>query len=76
MFNIRPLSTVVVLVVRLCVRGGVLPTCGGQLHDRIAPLRGGVWAHNTSLTPPLFIEVPVPSQEMERSYRFFLFLRF
>ena len=28
--------------------------------------RGGL-AHKTSLTPPLFIEVPVPSQESERS---------
>jgi hypothetical protein len=27
-----------------------------------------VWAHETSLTPPLFIEVPVLSQEIERSY--------
>jgi len=26
-----------------------------------------VWAHKTSLTPPLFIEVPVPSQKNERS---------
>ena len=26
-----------------------------------------VWTHTTSLTPPLFIQVPVPSQERERS---------
>jgi hypothetical protein len=26
-----------------------------------------VWAHKTSLAPPLFIEAPVPSQESERS---------
>jgi hypothetical protein len=25
------------------------------------------WAHKTSLIPPLIIEVPVPSQESERS---------
>jgi hypothetical protein len=25
------------------------------------------WTHKTSLTPPLFIEVPVPCQESERS---------
>ena len=25
------------------------------------------WVHTTSLTLPLFIEVPVPSQETERS---------
>ena len=30
-------------------------------------LRRGVWAHNSSLTPPLFIEVPVSSQDIERS---------
>ena len=32
--------------------------------------RGGgvvVWTHNTSLAPPLFIEVSVPSQGSERS---------
>ena len=26
-----------------------------------------VWAHKTSLTPPLIIKVPVPSQESDRS---------
>jgi len=29
---------------------------------------GGVVGHETSLTLPLFIEVPVPSQESEGSY--------
>jgi hypothetical protein len=29
-------------------------------------MRGGVWALKTSLSLPLFIEVPVPSQESER----------
>ena len=28
---------------------------------------GEVWAHKTSLTPPLLIEMPVPSQESELS---------
>jgi hypothetical protein len=28
-------------------------------------LSGEVWVHKTSLTPPLFIEVPVLSQECE-----------
>ena len=28
------------------------------------------WAHKTSLTQPLFIEVPVTSQESERSYMY------
>ena len=41
-----------------------------------------VWANKTSVTPSLFIEVPVPNQQSERSYimcywyRFCLFLRF
>ena len=30
-------------------------------------LRGKVWVDKTSLTPPLFIEVPVPSQESDSS---------
>ena len=30
-------------------------------------LLGEVWAHKTSLTSPVFIEVSVPSQESERS---------
>jgi hypothetical protein len=30
-------------------------------------LRGDAWAHKTSLTLPLFTEVPVPSQKSERS---------
>ena len=38
-----------------------------RLRDRIISLRREVWAYKTSLTPPLFIEVPVPSQESERS---------
>ena len=41
-----------------------------------------VWAYKTSLTLPLFIEVPVLIEESERHvyvpwvFRFFLFLRF
>jgi len=31
--------------------------------------RGDVWAYKTSLTPPLLIDVPVPSQEREQSSR-------
>jgi hypothetical protein len=38
------------------------------LYDRIISLRREVGAHKTSLNSPLFIEVPVPSQESERSY--------
>ena len=29
--------------------------------------RGEIWVHKTSLNPQFFIEVPVPSQESERS---------
>jgi hypothetical protein len=43
-----------------------LSSCGMHLHGRIISLRGEVWSHKNS-TPPLFIEVPVPSQESERS---------
>jgi hypothetical protein len=36
-------------------------------HVRIISLKEEVWAHTTSLTPPHLIEVPVQSQESERS---------
>ena len=38
-----------------------------NLHDLLSSLREEVWVHKTSLTPPLFIEVPVPIQENKRS---------
>jgi hypothetical protein len=41
--------------------------CGKHLHDRIIALRGKIWTDETSLTPPFIIEVPVPSQESQRS---------
>ena len=44
-----------------------LLACGKHLHDRLISLSIEVWVHKTSLTPPLFIEVPVPIQESERS---------
>jgi len=37
-----------------------------NLHGRIISLRGDIWAHITSLTPPRFIEVPVLIQKSER----------
>ena len=37
------------------------------LHDHFISLREKVLAHKTRLPPPLFIEVPVPSQEREQS---------
>jgi len=52
---------------RLYVKVCILLTHKKHLHDRIIWLRGEVWAHKTSLTSQLFIEVPVPSQESERS---------
>ena len=42
-------------------------TCGKHLHDIVISLRWEVWAHKTSLTPLLFIEVPVPRPEFGRS---------
>ena len=45
----------------------ILPTYANYLKIRISSLIGEVWAHRTSLTPPLFIEEYVPSQESERS---------
>jgi hypothetical protein len=40
-------------------------TCGKYLHDILILLRWDVWGY--SLTPLLFIEVPVPSQKSEWS---------
>ena len=47
---------------------GILLTCGKHLHDHIISSKGKFWTHKTSLSPSLFIDVPVPSQEHERSY--------
>jgi hypothetical protein len=46
------------------------------LHDRIVSLRGEVWAHTTSLTPPLFIDVLVPNQVMYMCVRVSTFTLF
>ena len=35
----------------------------GLVHNCISSLREEVWAHETSLTLPFLIEVPVPSQK-------------
>jgi hypothetical protein len=43
---------------------------GKQFHDSIILRNGEVFDHKNSLTPPLFIEVPVPSQKSERSFIF------
>ena len=55
------------LYARVCI----LLTCGKHLHDCITSLRT-VWVYNNSLILPLFIEVPVPIQERERSCIFVL----
>ena len=46
---------------------GILLTCGMHLHDSSISPRETVWARKTSLTPPLFIDVSVPSQESKQS---------
>ena len=53
---------------RLYMRLGILLKCGNHLHNCIISLRGEVCERKTSLSPPFLIEVPVPSQENERSY--------
>jgi hypothetical protein len=37
------------------------------LHGRIISQRWDVWANETSLIPPLLIEVPIANQENEQS---------
>ena len=39
-----------------------------HLHDSLISEKEEVWAHKISLTQPLFIKVPVPSQKSERLY--------
>jgi hypothetical protein len=52
----------------LHVRVGILLTTANNCMTASFHLEGRVWAHNTSLALPLFIEVPVPSQESRRPY--------
>ena len=54
------------MLARLYVKVGILLTCGKYLHDPIISLRGDGWTHKTSLSPPFFIEVFVPSKEIEQ----------
>jgi hypothetical protein len=49
------------------MRDGIFLARGKHLHGRIISLRVEVWAHRTSLYPTLFIEMPVPCKECERS---------
>ena len=50
----------------LYVRIGILLTTTNNYMTASFHLEGRVWVHKTSLTPSLFIEVPVPSQESKR----------
>ena len=59
-------------IITLFVRFGymrefVFYSHGKRLHDPIISLRRKVWVHKTGSISPLFIEVPVPSQESEWS---------
>jgi len=49
------------------VTAGILLTRRKHLHDHIISQKEQVWANKPSLTPPLIIEVAVPSQKIERS---------
>ena len=46
----------------------MLLTFARHEHDLIISLRAKLWAYRTSLTKPLCIEVPVPSQESKLSF--------
>ena len=48
------------------VMDSIVLTRGKHLRDNISR-SGEVWVQKTSLIPPHFIEVPVPSQESKRS---------
>ena len=49
------------------LRVSILLACRKHLYDRLNSLTGDIWAHKTSLIPPLFIEVLVLSQKSKRS---------
>ena len=50
-------SFIITLFAQLHVMVSTILTCGKQLHDRIISLRGKIWTYETTITPPLFIEV-------------------
>ena len=58
---------IITLCVRLYVRNGNLFICGKHLYNRMISLRVEVWAHKTNFIPPLFIEMPEPNQQSERT---------
>jgi len=58
---------IITLLAMLYARVDILLTCAKHSHDLIFSLTWEILAHKTSLAPPSFIEVPVPSQESEWS---------
>ena len=58
---------ILMLFTPLYVSGDISLTLGKHLHDHIISLRVEFWTHQVNLFLPLFIEVPVPSQESEWS---------
>jgi len=53
---------IIMMFAQLYVRVGILLSCGKHWHDCIISLRGEIWSRISSLTPLIFIEVPVPNQ--------------
>ena len=49
------------------VRVDISHECGRHSLDPIISLGGEAWTNKTSLTPPLFNEIPVLRQESEQS---------
>ena len=54
-FEANDLSATTLLYVRI----DSLLTSGKHLHNCISSLNWSAWVHKTSLTPPLFIAVPI-----------------
>ena len=56
MFKIKMFAWIYVWV-------GILLTCVKHMLDSFTSLKGDIWVHKTGLTPPLLMEVPVPTLE-------------
>ena len=68
MYNVQDYSVLYNnAIARLHVRVDILLACGKHLHDCTISIREKVCSHTRSLITPLFIEMPVPIQESERS---------
>ena len=65
--SLLPYLRVLLFINILYAKVDILLTRGKHLKDHINSVRGEVWDHKTRLAPPLFIELPVPSDEFERS---------